>query len=169
MCAISDDFDYQVLKLTKEFYIDYSKDAYPEILRKETRPYTCLLIQSHYGYFICVPYRTHVGHKHSYKFKADKSSKKSSKEKQSGLDFSKIVIITNYSYLDNKDAIIDKQQYNETRLNIEYIKNDAQEYIDDYVDTLLGRKCKYDSIEFERTYKFSTLRYFHRELGIDKE
>ncbi len=50
--------------------------------------------------------------------------------------------------------------------NIEYIKNDAQEYVDDYVNYLSGNSTKYDKKEFERIYQYSTLQYFHKELGI---
>ena len=55
---------------------------------------------------------------------------------------------------------------NETRDNIEYIKNDAQNYIDNYVDSLMGKATKYDQREFNRVYGYSTLQYFHNELGI---
>lgn len=46
------------------------------------------------------------------------------------------------------------------------IKNDAQKYIENYVDYLLGKAKKYDKKEFERIYRYSTLQYFHKELGI---
>ncbi len=57
MCFTKDEFDYQVLNLTQKFYIDYPNPPYKEIVRKNSRPYNCLLIQSHYGYYICIPYR----------------------------------------------------------------------------------------------------------------
>lgn len=82
------------------------------------------------------------------------------------MDYSKIIIITDEKYIGTTDAVVDQDEYNETRDNIGYIKNDAQKYIDDYVDYLSGRQTKYDKREFERTYKYSTLQYFHNELGI---
>ena len=57
-------------------------------------------------------------------------------------------------------------KFNETRDNIKHIKNDAQQYIDDYVNYLSGKSKKYDKKEFERIYKYSTLQYFHIELGM---
>lgn len=55
MCTVDDDqFDYQVLNLTTKFYNDYPDPPYKEIVRKDVRPYNCLLIQSHYDYFICI-------------------------------------------------------------------------------------------------------------------
>ena len=71
---------------------------------------------------------------------------------KSGLDYSKMVIITENDYIGQTDAIVDKDEYNETRNNIEYIKNDAQKYVDEYVNCVLGNKSKYDKKEFERIY-----------------
>ena len=160
MSPKEDSFDYQVLNLTNKFYADYPNPPYKEIVRKNSRPYNCLLVQSHYGYFICIPYRSHINHKYAFKFKKSIRSKRTN----SGLDYSKIVIITNNEYIGKAD--VDKDEFNETRDNIEYIKNDAQNYIDNYVDSLMGKATKYDQREFNRVYGYSTLQYFHNELGI---
>ena len=162
MCSKEDSFDYQVLNLTNSFYSDYPDPPYKEIVRKNSRPYNCLLVQSHYGYFICIPYRSHINHKYAFRFKKSIRSKRAN----SGLDYSKIVIIKKSEYIGTTDAIIDKDEFNETRDSIEYIKNDAQQYIDDYVNYLSRKATKYDKREFERIYKYSTLQYFHNELGI---
>lgn len=162
MGSKKDSFDFQVLNLTNKFYADYPNSIYREIVRKNNRPYTCLLVQSHYGYFICIPFRSHINHKYAFKFRKSVRSQRTN----SGLDYSKIVIITNSEYVEAADAIVDKDEFNETRENIEYIKNDAQNYIDNYVDSLMGKAAKYDKREFDRVYGYSTLRYFHNELGI---
>lgn len=162
MCMTKDEFDYQVLNLTQKFYNDYPDPPYTEIVRKNNRPYNCLLIQSHYGYFICIPYRSHIRHKYAYMFKKSVRSKRT----KSGLDYSKIVIITDSRYIGKITAIVDKDEYNETRDNIEYIRNDAKKYVDEYVDCLMGKPSKYDKKEFERIYKYSTLKYFHNQLGL---
>ncbi len=155
-----DSFDYQILSLTDKFFVDYPDPPYREIVRKNNRPYNCLLIQSHYEYFICIPYRSHINHKYAFKFKKSLRSQRT----DSGLDYSKIVIIQKSEYIGTVNAVIDKDEFNETRDNIEYIKNDAQKYIDHYVDRLLGKSSKYDEKEFERIYRYSTLQYFHHEL-----
>ena len=85
---------------------------------------------------------------------------------RSGLDYSKIVIVQNKDYLENFDAVVDRDEYKETRDNIEYIKKDAQEYIDNYVNQICGISQKYDRKEFQRIYQYATLQYFHKELGI---
>lgn len=157
-----DPFDCQVLNLTQQFYNDYPDPPYKEILRKNNRPYNCLLIQSHYGYFICIPYRSHINHKYAYKFKKSVRSKRV----KSGLDYSKIVIVIDSKYIGNTSAIVDKDEYDETRDNIEYIKADSQRYIDDYIGFMMKQSTKYDSREFARIYQYSTLKYFHSELGV---
>lgn len=42
---------------------------------------------------------------------------------KSGLDYTKIVILNKTEYLDNKDAIIDKDEFNEMIVHLENIKN----------------------------------------------
>ena len=64
------------------------------------------------------------------------------------------------------NAIVDKDEYNETKKNIKFIKADSQRYIDDYVNFIKKKPTKYDTKEFDRKYKYSTLKYFHRQLGI---
>lgn len=165
MPFMEDPFEYQVLNLTDEFYIDYPDPPYKEIVRKNNRPYNCLLVQSHYGYFICIPFRSNINHKYAFRFRKSLRSRRTN----SGLDYSKIVIITKSEYVGTKDGIVDQDEYNEMRDNIVYIKCDAQKYIDSYVNYLSGKSTKYDEKEFERAYRYSTLRYFHNELGIAVE
>lgn len=104
MCFVDDSFDYQILNLTQQFYVDYPDPPYKEIIRKNNRPYNCLLLQSSYGYYICIPYRSYINHKYAYKFKNSNRSKRT----KSGLDYSKIVIIKNNDYIENGNAIIDR-------------------------------------------------------------
>ena len=163
MCTTNNaEFDYQVLNLTEQFYLDYPDPPYKEIIRKKNRPYNCLLIQSHYGYFICIPYRSHIRHKYAYHFKNSIRSINNN----SGLDYTKIVIVKNKAYIGISDAIIDADEYKETRDNIKFIKNDAQSYIDNYVNHICNNSHINDQRKFNRIYGFSTLKYFHEELGI---
>ena len=59
----------QILKLTEKFYNDYPNPPYQEIMQKRQRGYDCILFQSHYDYYICVPYRTEISHAYAYHFK----------------------------------------------------------------------------------------------------
>ncbi len=155
--------DYQILRLTDLFYNKYPNPPYREMLKKRKRAYNCLLFQTHYNYFICIPYRSEISHSYSYLFKKSKRSKKHN----SGLDYTKILIINKTEYLDNKDAIIDKDEYVETIKNFEKIKSDALKYVEDYVAHINKSNILHPA-EFSRKYGFSTLCYFHEELGLTK-
>ena len=86
------EIDYAVYSLSDEFYEKYPNPPYKELLKKKERRYACLLIQSHYGYFICIPYRTEISHKYAYHFR--KSSR--SQKHRSGLDYTKIAYYKRY-------------------------------------------------------------------------
>lgn len=153
--------DYQILRLTDAFYRVYPNPPYREILKKKQRAYNCLLFQSHYDYFICIPYRSEITHKYAYHF----SNTTRSKAHRSGLDYSKIVIITKTEYIDTMDAIIDKDEFNETMVNLDRIKKEALNFVEDYVLHMSGVK-ELHKREFERRYAYSPLMYLHSELGI---
>ena len=153
--------DCQILKLTTDFYAAYPSRLYKELLEKRQRAYNCILFQSHYGYFICVPYRTEINHKYAYCFK--KSAR--SRIHKSGLDYTKIVVITDTRFIDTKDALVDKDEYNETMVNLDKIKREVLNYVEDYVSHIKREKMLHVK-EFKRRYLFSTLKYFHMELGI---
>lgn len=153
--------DYQILRLTDLFYKRYPNPPHNEILKKQNRAYNCLLFQTHYNYFICIPYRSEITHSFAYLFKNSIRSKKH----KSGLDYTKILIVNKTEYLDNKDALIDKDEYNETVKSLEKIKQDALKYVEDYISYIKGNKSMHPA-EFKRKYGFSTLQYFHDELGI---
>ncbi|MBQ8923685.1 MAG: hypothetical protein IJ053_02705 [Lachnospiraceae bacterium] len=153
--------DYQILKLTNDFYNDYPNPPYKEILEKRRRAYNCLLFQTHYDYFICIPYRSEINHEYAYHFKSSQRAK----IHKSGLDYTKIIIIKDTKYLDNKTAIIDKDEFKETVINFERIKQEALKYVEDYIG-YIKKENNMHMREFERRYTFSTLKYFHKELEI---
>lgn len=154
--------DYQILKLTDLFYNTYSNPPYTEILKKKHRAYNCILFQSHYGYFICVPFRSEITHKYAYHFKKSQRSR----THKSGLDYTKIVILDKTEYIDTIDAIVDNDEFNETMIQLERIKREALGFVEDYVLHRKGIKILHP-LEYERRYQFSPLKYFHRELGLE--
>ena len=81
------------------------------------------------------------------------------------MDYSKIVIIAKTKYIDSADAIIDKDEFKETMVNLERIKKEALEYVEEYVEHVKGIKQLHKR-EFDRRYGFSPLKYFYKELGI---
>ncbi|MCD7736278.1 MAG: hypothetical protein LUI07_04840, partial [Lachnospiraceae bacterium] len=128
---------------------------------KNNRPYNCLLFQTHYGYFICVPYRTNIRHSYAYKFKNSARSQ----QHASGIDYMKMVIIKNPAFVTANDALVDNDEYIETVQNIDIIKQEALGYLEDYIEYMQGASSLSNE-EFRRRYRFSPLQYFHNELGL---
>ncbi len=100
---------------------------------------------------------------HSYGYKFTTSVR--SQTHKSGLDFTKIVIITNPDYISANDSMIDQDEYNETRNNINKIVMGASNFINDYINHVTG-VALLSNQEFKRRYQYSPLKYFHTELGI---
>ncbi|MBQ2347952.1 MAG: hypothetical protein II388_06215 [Clostridia bacterium] len=155
------DYDVDIVQLSKKFSVDYPQNKYPELMLKQGRPYSCLIIETHYGFFICIPFRSSILHNNAFIFKGSARSKKS----RSGLDYSKIILIKDLDYIDNNNAVVDKDEYNETIANIPQIVRKVSKYIDDYVNHINGTRVLHTR-EFDRKYKYSTLSYFHDILEI---
>ncbi len=153
---------FQILRLTDDFFNSYPNPPYTEILQKHQRAYKCVLFQTHYDYFICIPFRSEMNHHYGYHFKL---SQRSSIHK-SGLDYTKIVIISKTEYIDSNDAVIDTDEYKETIQNSAQIMSDALKFVEDYVSHITGDKTLHPR-EFARRYSYSPLKYFHKELGIE--
>lgn len=161
--STTEEFDFELRKLSDLFFNAYPKSLYREILIKNTRAYNCILFQTHYDYFVCVPYRSEISHKYAYTFNTSDRSKNA--KYKSGLDYTKMVIIKNLDYISNETAIIDDDEYVETVQNIERIKEGALNYLNSYIDHLNGKK-KLHPREFSRRFDLSSLPYFHPELGL---
>ena len=148
--------------LSPDFVRDYPPSIYTEILHKQERPYTCLLIDSHDDYFICVPFRSSINHKNAFLFRGTARSRQS----KSGLDYSKIVIINNEDYIDfRKPAVVDGDEYIEMVANLPMIASKACSYVDSYISHVRGTALLHPR-EFARRYRYSTLPYFHNVMGI---
>lgn len=155
------DYAVEIRLLSQKFADDYPEKAFPELMLKHGRPYTCLLIDTHAGYFICVPFRSSISHNTAFLFKNTRRSGKS----RSGLDYTKMALIKNADYIDNMAAIVDNDEYVETIQNIERIIKDVDKYISDYCK-YVTKEGKLAERDFARRYKYSTLPYFHDILGL---
>ena len=156
------EYDSALSLLSSKFTQDYPLSAYPELMYKLGRPYTCLLIESHADYFICVPFRSYIRHKNAYLFTNSSRSQKT----KSGLDYSKIVLIKDSDYLDSTTtAIVDQDEYTEMIKNLPTIVHDASNYVTTYTQHITG-SCPLHPKEFSRKYQYTTLSYFHDILGI---
>lgn len=130
------EFDYQIYKLSKDYFTQYAGQKDSEILIKDQRPYNCLLIETKWDYFICVPYRSEIRHKEAYLFRNTRRSG----IRHSGLDYSKMIILEDLSYIDSTPAIVDSDEFTETRKNINKIAKQANEYLDTYINHCNGKK-----------------------------
>jgi hypothetical protein len=156
------EYDSDVYLLSSKFIDAYPSCSYPELMHKQGRPYACLLIDTHDGYFICVPFRSSISHKNAFMFVGTKRSKRA----RSGLDYSKAVLITTLDYLDSTTrAIVDPDEYTEMIKNLPVIVREVLDYIDTYINHING-SAPIHPREFARKYQFSTLPYFHDIMGI---
>ena len=155
------EYDVDIQILSEQFLNAYPPALYPELLKKSGRPYVCLLIDTHDGYLICIPFRSSIQHKNAYMFRSTERSKKS----RSGLDYSKAVLIRNAAFLSNETAVVDQDEYTEAVRNLRKIVSEITDYIDTYVNHINGTKIIHPR-EFLRKYAYSTLPYFHDILGL---
>ena len=155
------EYDVEILQLSPKFISDYPVTRYPEIMHKQGRPYSCLLIDTHQDYYICISFRSAIGHNNAYLFRNTQRSKRS----RSGLDYSKIILIKDPAYMDNTAAVVDQDEFKEAMTNMDKICQSALRYVDDYIGHINGTKLLHPR-EFNRRYRYSTLPYFHDIMGI---
>lgn len=154
------DFDFQILCLSSTSYRAYPNPPYIEILKKETRPYKCLLLETHYDYYICIPFRTNIGHNYCFLTRSSERTE----EGNTGLDYTKMVVIQKSEFLDSETAVIGHDEYVKVIKNLDRIKRDSLQYLEQYCNHHRGISVL-SSREY-RKYRYSPLKYFHKELGI---
>lgn len=150
--------DYRLNYLSEEFYVKYNCIDYPEIENKNNRPYMVVLVKIKNNTF-AVPFRTNVPHNNCYKFKNSTRPTNSI----TGLDYTKAVIVNESKYIGQAARINDKE-YTELSNNYKFIIRQFEKFVSDYIDFAMGKKGYYASKKF----KYTTLKYFHNELGISK-
>lgn len=150
---------YEISYLSQEFFKKYNPVDYPEIENKSNRPYMVLLVKIDSNTF-AIPFRTNVKHKSCYKFKNTSRNTNSS----TGLDYSKAVIINDKKYF-GSPAFIDNKEYIELNNKYHFIIKQFTAYVNGYKKYLSGQSNEFEA----RKYKFSTLQYFHDEMGLNKE
>ena len=137
--------------LTQQFYTDYAHCT--EIERKHTRPYAQVFIDVQ-GMQFAVPLRSGIKHKNHVLW--------TDRENQCGLDFSKAVLITNETYIDQQTKVHIRQKEFDALRGKEYIiKQKMLKHIADYF------KAKQNQhIERNRLLcTFSTMQYFEAEIA----
>lgn len=150
--------DYKLNYLSDEFYARYNNSEYPEIENKDNRPYMVLLIKIDNNTF-AIPFRTNVKHNSCYKFKNSTRPTNT----VTGLDYTKAVVVNDDKYIGVPARINDKE-YTELNDSYGFIIKQFREFIADYIEFTNGKKGYYNTKKF----RFTTLKYFHKELGIEK-
>lgn len=154
----------ELMHLSTEFYKEYDAIKYPEILNKPLRVYDVAVFDGPGDYYICIPFRSDMNKKSSaYYFKNSLRSKRG----RSGLDFEKMVIVKDTKYLNDKDPVyIDSDEYNEFASNKKFIESQAIKYLLRYIKHITGEK-PLSKDQYRKNYQFTSLKYFHKELGIE--
>ena len=148
---------YELHYLTEEFYNKYNASDYPEIEHKKQRPYIVLLVKIDNNIF-ALPLRTNIKHSSCYKFQYSSRPTNSI----TGIDFSKAVIINEECYI-GESAEIDNKEYVELNDRIAFIISKFRTYIKGYRVYAAGKANEFQA----KKYKYTTLKYFHSELGIE--
>lgn len=150
---------YKLNYLSAEFYNRYNLADYPEIENKENRPYLVLLIKFENNTF-AIPFRTNVKHNNCYKFKNSSRST----DTITGLDYSKAVIVNDDRYI-GEAARINDMEYIELDANYHIVIKKFVSFVKGYIRYANGNLNEYQA----KKYKYTTLKYFHKELGIEKQ
>jgi protein AbiQ len=148
--------DYAFLSL--DFYKHYNHAQYPEISCKVNRPYIVCLVKIDRLTF-AIPFRSNI--KHSASLITDKESG-NPKKGYPGIDFSKTVVINNNRYIDKRrhPSISHREFVFLENKGLSIIRK-LKHYISGYKKVVsLGRQ------NFVPPYRYSSLQYFHAELGI---
>jgi protein AbiQ len=144
-------------RLSAAFYSQFGQ--YEEILKKEERPYYVLLLELD-GLTYAIPLRSHITH--PYCFIADNSS-----GQNSGLDYSKAVIIINPSqYIDPAPVTIRQHEYNIYKQREHLIRKQFSSYVAMYKKEI-RRRLKNPTLPVSALCRYASLKYFHRELGLE--
>ena len=154
--AMNKNKHYKLNYLSAEFYETYSPDKYPEIENKESRPYMVLLVMID-GNTFAIPFRTNVKHNNCYKFKHSTGPT----DTVTGLDYTKAVIVNDSKYI-GVPARINDDEYTELDMNYHIIIDRFTTYVCGYIKYANKTLNKYQALN----YRFTTLQYFHKELGI---
>ncbi len=153
MAAIS----YTINRLSPDFFKDYNPIDFPEIENKQNRPYMVLVIKIENNTF-ALPLRTNIRHNYGYKFKNSNRETESS----SGIDYTKAVIVNNQKYI-GEETFINSSEYIEIDRYKNSIVSGFKRYLDGYINFWKNGGNSYSA----KRYQYSTLQYFHAELGLE--
>ena len=148
----------ELRKLSSKFYKDYPSNLFPEIENKHGRPYIVLLVLINDLKF-AIPLRTNIRHSYCYKFRT--SDRKT--ESNTGIDYSKAVVISDDKYLGEETNINDKE-YLELQQKFFFVIKQFKKYVSDYV----AFKQQKSNVYIAKKFRYSTLKYFDEFILSNK-
>ena len=139
------------IHLSEKFYKDYPKALYPEMMLKENRPYTQIVVKIKNMTF-AVPLRSNISHKNDVIW--------TDKIKKHGLDFTKAVLILKDEYIKNNHPKIKEYEYKRL-IGMEHrAVQKMEKHIENYKKAKNNPHNKYDRMYCE----YSTLQYFEEYI-----
>ena len=144
-------------RLTSAFYAQFAHCE--EILTKDDRPYYVLVLEVD-GLTYAIPLRSHLTH--PFCFAAGNSA-----GQKSGLDYSKAVIVADkILYIDPAPVTIRQHEFNALKQREFQIKQQFSSYVAAYRKEI-SRRLQNPALPVSALCRYSSLKYFHKELGIN--
>ena len=134
--------DMRLIYLSDKFYEKYGK--YPEILKKDSRPYACLEVEID-GRTYAIPLRHHITHKYAFLTIGNQ-----------GLDYTKAVVIDDDEYISSLPAWIDSAEFAIIKNRESVIANGMKKYCRIYQKAVQYK----DKPFYSDILKYTTLKYF---------
>jgi len=146
-------------RLSAAFYSEFSHCE--EILTKENRPYYVLILELD-GLTYAIPLRSHITH--PYCFIVNNSA-----DQNSGLDYSKaVIIIDSEKYIDPEPVTIRQNEFNVLKQKEYLIKAQFASYVSSYKKEIRRRQKK-PALPVSALCRYASLKYFHQELGLNND
>ena len=134
----------QLVILSEAFYNDFPRAQCPEILEKENRPYYCLAVRVS-GHIFAIPIRHHIRHKFAFFTIND-----------SGLDYTKAVVIDDPMYISSTSPWIDSMEWNILKGNENAIFYGFRKFLRQYMRALKHPENPRSTMFI----KYTSLKYF---------
>ena len=132
-------------------------DDRPEVLEKN-RGYGIVSITID-NLTYAIPLRSNMNHNNGFK---TISMRRGKKLIWNALDYSKALIVQQDDIESTAFQLRTQEEFNKIQLNKEKIKSEFEEYVSAYLECI-----KNGTSTTDRRFKFSTLKYFHAELGLN--
>ncbi len=152
----------KIILLTSEFYKDFSH--YAEVELKKERPYIMLLV-SFNGFDFAIPFRSYISHNFCFKT-TNIPNLVNGKEKWSGIDYTKSVIVFDKKYISSEEPSIRKEEFNNIKFKEYIIEQQFIKYITKYIECFTKIQLGIHKDRDLFLCKFSTLQNYHKELKI---